>query len=293
MLKKAICFLLCLAALLSLSSPAFAHSRDKHDEDLEYVLFGNTAYKRTHPSSASTIQALEDAVYLAIDQFNGSGQDALENLQKEKIPDLPKSIEEIDFSSNFAHRNFTHRGWNVQYDPKANWPKRQQILINTVRKELFSSIEPPLDWLPWLSNHIYTEQQKSIADKCESFSVLLYCVHIIGDHLEAEKYSALAYVNPLTRPNDRDNPGVVPDLIICCSRLFEAQKNTYTYKAFLQELTGIQQRSDSLIRTPGGINTDEKFSEYHKCAEDLLETLAAYIPRLLRSEVFFSNTFYN
>ena len=131
MQKRVISFLLAMVICFSFVVPAYAHERGEHDEDIEYVLFGNKDYKSTHPITASKIQAIEDAAYLCVDQFNGNGKEALENLNSEDIPGIPKSIEEFDFNSNYAHRNFTHRGWNVPYDEKAHWPIRQQILINT------------------------------------------------------------------------------------------------------------------------------------------------------------------
>ena len=293
MLKRFLSVLLCFCLIVSCTPPVYAHGRDEHDEEIELVLFGSTNYKQTHPEVSDIVEALEDATYLAVDQFNGNGADALARLQKRHIPDLPKKIEDFDFNSNFAHRNFTHRGWNVQYDAKAHWPLRQQILTSTVRKELFSSVETPLGRIPWLSEKVFADQEKDIARQCESFCVLLYYIHILGDHLEAERNTALAYVCPLTRPEDRDNPGVIPDLLAYFPILFASQKNTHTYSLFIQELESINARSDSLVQSEGGINTDEEFSAYHKCAEDLRDLLADYLPSLLKKEPFFRNTFYN
>lgn len=283
--KKILAFLLALVLLCLFSVPAIAHDRNGHDDDIEYVLFGDKDYKETHPAARKKIQAIEDATYLCVDQFNGNGKKELENLQNEKIPGIPKSIAEFDFNANYAHRNYTHRGWNVNYDSKSHWDIRQKILINTVDKELFSEAKPIFSWLPWNSDSTNLNAQ------CESFCELLYYIHIIGDHIEADKYTALAYVDPLTELNDRDNPGIIPDLIQCCDILFKDQSNTYTYKEFRQELEELRDRSDKLTSSKGGVNTEAKFEEYHRCAEDLLETLSAYIPKLLQKEVFFSNAF--
>ena len=48
-----------------------------------------------------------------IDQYNGDGATELNNLIADKIPGIPSTIAEFDFSANYAHRNYTHRGWNV------------------------------------------------------------------------------------------------------------------------------------------------------------------------------------
>ncbi|MCR4781746.1 MAG: hypothetical protein K5851_03210 [Lachnospiraceae bacterium] len=55
---------------------------------IEYVLFGDRDYKETHPNDKAKIQAIEDATYLCVDQYNGNGKKELENLQNEKIPDM-------------------------------------------------------------------------------------------------------------------------------------------------------------------------------------------------------------
>lgn len=117
---------------------ADAHSRERHDEELEHVLFGSKHYKDSHLDDKRNIQAIEDAIYLCVDQFNGNGTAELNRLVKEeKIPDIPKTIEEIDYKSNYTHRSHTHRGWNQVYDKKAHWPERQKILRNTVKKSYF------------------------------------------------------------------------------------------------------------------------------------------------------------
>ncbi len=284
MQKRIISFLLALSMLCLLAVPVLAHERPDHD-DIEYVLFGDMDYKETHPNYSAKIQAIEDATYLCVDQYNGKGEKELANLQKEKIPDIPKTIDEFDFSGNNAHRNFTHRGWNVNYDSKAHWDVRQKILRNTVDKELFASSKSVFSWLPWsLVSSNYKAQ-------CESFCELLYYIHIIGDHIEADKFTALVYVDSLTELNDRDNPGVIPDLITCCDTLFKSQNNTYTYKEFRQELEDLRDKSDKLTSSKGGVNTDEKFAEYHKCATDLLDLLSNYIPKLLKNEEFFTKSF--
>lgn len=121
--------------------PAMAHDRTAHDEELEYVLFRDRHYADTHPNTGKIIKRIEDASYLAIDQYNGNGASELSNLAADKIPGTPSSIAEFDFTANYSHRQFTHRGWNLPYDEKAHWPVRQNILKNTIRAKLFSKVE--------------------------------------------------------------------------------------------------------------------------------------------------------
>lgn len=225
---------------------------------------------------------------MAIDQFNGNGVTELNNLLAEKIPGIPSSIDHIDFSSNYAHRNFTHRGWNVTYDEKSHWSLRQTILLNTIRAKLFSKVESPLSWFPWLSDQVYGDGNEK---QCEAFAVLVYYVHVLGDHIEAEKHTALAYVAPLSNSHDRDNPGLIPDLMRYLLVLFESQTDSEQYKSMMQDLEHLADTADWLYTGTGGVR-EEQFGEYHQCALDLLEVLATYMPDLLKKEKFFHSTFF-
>lgn len=296
-----------LVLCLTSFSVAYAHEREEHDGDIEYVLFGDRDYKKTHPADSKRIQAIEDAVFLCVDQYNGNGEKELNNLlNNEKIPGIIHSIDEINYTSNYSHRSLTHRGWNYTYEEKAHWPLRQKILRNTVRKELFSSLDTPLSRVPLLSEIVYG---KNNYDKQrESFCILLYCVHVLGDHIEAgekknlgqnksrtktlsEKTTGLAYILPLAHTEDRDNPGLIPELIKNCEILFESQSETYNYKSFIQELEELRDKSEGIYESKGGVNTDEKFEEYNTCAKDLLKLLGENVPDMLRKEEFFSSTF--
>ena len=81
-------------------------------------------------------------------------------------------------------------------------------------------------------------------------------------------------------------------MITCLKTVFNEQKNTFTYMTLIQELEEIQSRSERLINSTGGVNTQEKFIDYHKCAADTLKALGKYVPQLLRNENFFKSTFY-
>ena len=181
--KKFILILILTLACVALAIPVEAHDREQHNADLESVLFGDETYKSTHPEVKDKIQAIEDAIYLCIDQYNGGGTAELRNLKERDIPGIPKAIDDIDFTGNYAHREKTHRGWNVNYSKEVHWPVRQKILRNTLEKEIFLSVKKPLSWFPWLSNLIYGKDD--YMQQCESFCVLIYNIHIIGDHIES------------------------------------------------------------------------------------------------------------
>ena len=296
--RRIVSILIAVVISFTFITTTYAHERETHDKDIEYVLFGDEDYKSSHPITKSIITAIEDATYLCVDQFNGNGKKELDNLNKEKIPGIPKSIDEFDFNSNYAHRNFTHRGWNVSYSEAAHWPIRQKILFNTVNKELFADKKNPISWL----SDVISGENNEYRKQCESFCVLLYYVHILGDHIEAgdetiktktlqQKLNGLAYIDPLTRPNDRDNPGIIPDLMNYCAILFKSQEGKREYDSFMQELDYLKDKSDRLVGSKGGVDTEAEFEEYNKCANDLRSVLGDYVPRLLENEDFYKRTF--
>ena len=124
----------------------------------------------------------------------------------------------------------------------------------------------------------------------ETASVLYY-IHVLGDHMEAEKCMQLGYLVPLVRPNDQENPGIIPELQKHLSVLFDSQQSSFTYYTLMGELDNLNVRASSLISSAGGINTDEKFAQFHACAADLRNTLSLYLPMLLMNESFFSDHF--
>ena len=274
--------------LIAIAQPAWAEGREQHDADIELILFGCENYKESHLTVKDSIQALEDAVYLAVDQFNRNGIEDLERLNHMGVNDLPLSIDAFDFTSNYSHRSLTHRGWDFEYPEKAHWSIRKSILTNTVQKVLFDESKP-LSWFPWLSDMLYDTTQST--KQRDSFCVLLYYIHVLGDHIEAKKYVDLAYIAPLIRPNDKENPGIIPELQKHLGVLFTSQQSSFTYLALLGELDNLNAKASKLISSTGGINTDEKFKQYHDCAVDLRETLSLYLPKLLMNEQFFSTHF--
>ena len=153
---------------------------------------------------------------------------------------------------------------------------------------MFAKVESPLAWFPWLSKQVYGDGNEK---QCEAFAVLVYYVHILGDHIAADKPAALAYVAPLSNSHDRDNPGIIPDLIKYLPILFEGQTDSEQYKSMMQDLEQLSVVADRLYNGTGGVR-EEQFPEYHQCASDLLETLKIYIPDLLKKESFFHTTFF-
>ncbi len=289
MRKRIVAMLVAAVILLTAALPAWAHNREEHDAELEYVLFENRAYKETHSTDAKLIEALEAAVYLMVDQYNGHGSEQLEFLKSMGVKGLPDSVDEFNFSSNHTHRRYTHKGWDFEYPEQSHWSIHKSILINTVQKILFENEKQPLSWLPWLSEILYgtSEEPKQL----DSFCALLYYVHILGDHIAAEKYTQLADIAPLVRPNDKENPGLIPELQKYLDILFASQQSSYTYGALKGELDALNAKAEKLVSSTGGINTDEKFGQYHQLAEDIIDILSHYLHTLLMNEPFFADHF--
>lgn len=272
-----------LAVLLSFSMAlnsisVFAHDQNEHNKELEEVLFGNdSARNDLTDKSQNALDAIEAAAYLALDQYNGNGKKQLDLLKKEGVHGIPKTIDEIDFGGNNYHRIYTHRGWNFNYSSDlAHWPVRKKLLLDTVNTKMKFGI---------MSN-----RWTGYSNKCDSFAALVYYVHVLGDHIEDEKYLASGPKIELAYPQSGE-PGIVSELIKISEILFEDQADTLTYQAYIQKLYTIQIKAQSLVSKTGGI-TQERFEEYHSYSEDLMEVLKLYASVLLKEEDFFNKTFF-
>lgn len=277
-------FSLLLIAILLAQIPltVYGHKKGKHDQLLTMVLFGSENSPRLISADAqNALKALEAASYLALDQFNGNGVEQLKILTDYKVRDIPKTIEEIDFSGNFSHRSYTHRGWNYIYsDDKAKWPIRKQILLSTTEKVFdFQS-----SFSEWIGNE-YNE-------KCDSLAALIYYVHVLGDQEARSSYKAKELMMPFARPHaSEENPDIFMELKYHLSILFKDQKTKRKFKSLMRELDKLAEDARALEGATGGVNSEEKFQELHKIIEDVFETLEIYVPKLLAKEKFFKETF--
>lgn len=303
MKRKALCIFLIIIIVASGMIPVVAHGRKEHDEQLELVLFGNSKYSTQHPEVKDKIQALEDAVYLYVDQFQGNGVDCLSYLQNRSVSHLPQTISEIDFPSNYEHRKYTHLGFDFDYsdgkvvdypnDWPERWEKRKNILIYTVEKELFSEVKSIfiIQWIKDLFNNRHYDEKRN------SFCALVYYVHIISDNEEAKNIVALKNTYKLTRFNDHNiepydtGPGIIAELIDHFKILFQDQVGSYKYMGLISELSVLKTRCDRIANSTGLIYTDDGFQEYHECVIDLLNCLSRYVPYMLMEEDYFAAAF--
>lgn len=285
-MKRLLSILVLTGLLLSCTLPAYAHNKSGHDCFLEEILFGKDGPISTLSEKGQlALTALENASYLAVDQFNGKGSEELTYLKKTyKVPGIPASIGAFDFTGNQFHRSYTHRGWDFVYgQDKANWSIRKNILLATTEKIFDFSV---LSGSILGYNFGYTE-------KCNSFAALVYYVHILGDHEARENYKVTDVMIPFAQAHvGVDNPDIFSELKYHLQIIFADQADTHKYKALMQELDALAEGARSLVATTGGINTDEKFWVFHEQVEELLILLQDYVPNMLKEEPFFAKVFY-
>lgn len=259
--------------------PVCAHDKSGHEKDLRCVLFG--PHCSLPVNTADTKLALEKlyhASYLAIDQFKGDGEKDLTFLKSQSIKYLPENISIIDYmASGRTHRSFTHRGWNFSYvQDNGNWTVRKMIILSTVNNVFNFKISG--------------KNPEKYKGQCDSFSALLYYIHLIGDHIENKKIKAEGL--EMNLGGTRDGENIISELLLHSEILFASQKKTDTYLSFISRLNQMNFRLSSLVTQTGGIRSDADFQEYHDCAEELLRILQLHIPYLLKNETFFRDIFY-
>lgn len=274
----------------------FAHPEaSEHDKELESVLFEEGYSKYQSDTIKNNVKALELASYLTIDQFGGNGEKQYETLKNMKMGDLPRKFSTIDYSyvpgdtdkkvTPNTHRMYTHQGWDRNYTSKNRetekfWKTRRKILLGTV-------------------NSIFKFDNITFGrygEKCNSFAGIVYYVHILGDYDEADNYKKIALLPDLagrenTNSDDRDYD-IITALRGYIQILFADQKSSYEYKELMDGLDNISKGAGKIVQSVGGVNTDEKFEEYHQYSNEILELLKEYIPKLLKNEEFFSKVFY-
>ena len=266
------CLLLLMIGLLP-NIQSYAHNRSQHNQDIQDVLLSpNYNNQYSNLQEKKTLKALQAAIYLANDQFNGDGSEDLDYLRnKLNIQSIITDISEIDYkASSSTHRSFTHRGWDFTYPRDlGHWEKRKKILFETV-KNMFG----------------FDVNSKS---KCNSFCAILYYTHVLGDHIADKKYyGALVQIDIGGRS---DNNDIINELKKHCSILFKSQQYSLDYILFMSSLDSINRKVAKLDPSGIGINASN-FTTYHEYSVQLMKTMKKYIPKLLKKEPFFKVVFY-
>lgn len=288
-----------------------------HDKVMIQALFDKDYKPAEHENGknsdiANRIQALEEASYLCVDEYNDNstskGKTDLASLKGKringkKINGLPRNIDEIDFSSNSEHRKYTHKGWDHDYSVewtedvdiekqrKSNWPVRKKILLTTVNQAFDFGIT---------SNYI-----TGFSKQCNSLAAYIYYIHVLQDCIADKNVLAVNDVGLSTKyisgniiplgGSDLDAKRVngVPEDMISQLKyhlgiLFPSPKDTTSYNKLIDSMDKI----DDDIKNLGNITTKRKADQYYECAERLKELLIEYVPNLLADEPYCKNVFY-
>ena len=288
-IKKLITKVLCLSLLCRTffnSFVSYSYGTEEHNKILNRVLFGGE-YPSFAGNKSNKLKALDNASYLCVDQYNNSGNSELKFLRDTiGVKSIIKSISEINFSSNYSHRKFTHQGWNYKFThtiipntdifEDVNWDKRKKILLETCKK-VFD----------------FDFQLIGYDKKCDAFSSMVYYVHLIGDYQnmsenDYDKYKLNAdkhpYMIPLYKRNDSVN--VLNALEENFKTLFSKQKEADNYKELLSpslsEISKIKNR----------LRLECSYNEFKEICNDLIKVLEENVPELLKREDFFKKAFY-
>ena len=282
--------------ILTNTLTCFAHPQaSDHNKELEAVLFEDGYSKYKSDEIKNDVQAIEYASYLAIDQFGGNGENQYNLLKKMKMGGLPWKFSTIDYSEDLTgsgkqinantHRMYTHQGWERDYSAKGKavekfWTARRKVLMGTVNSMFDFS----------------TFTLFGYDEKCESLAGIIYYVHILGDYNEADNYKKISLLTDLAGRDNANDDDKDYDMITSLKGyieiLFADQESSTDYKDLMDGLDDIADDAGALVKSVGGVNSDEEFEEYHQYADDIMELLVEHMPTLLKNEEFFKNVFY-
>ncbi len=272
--RQLISFLCVVSLLMNFSVPAMAFERKDHDKYMEQVMFKSFKEIDNDPTIQDTIDVLECAAYLNVDQFNSYGQGDLDTLIQYGVKDIPHSVSEISFdASGKTHRSYSHRGWDYSYGGTMAeiWPIRQAVLRNTVTT-------------------VFDFQGNNA--KAEAFCELIYYIHILGDHMDDTSWKIQNGLK-MEVGGRADKYDVIHELLECFEVLFDDQTHTHKYSTLTSTLERYNSKFTKIVRSEGGINTDEKFELHQEYVQNLMDVLTYYLPEMLKEENFFSEVFYN
>ena len=292
MKKNLFIILLALIIIVTIFIPSktYAYGDEGHNRVFEQILFGESFnISNLNKTQKIKLQALEAASYLALDQFNGKGKDQLIILQNRKVWNLPESIDDINFEGNQYHRQYTHKGWDYNYNPDtAKFKKyRKKILLNTTKKELSFGIT---------SNFGFT----GYTDQCESFAAFIYYIHILGDYLVAGDSNASSGNIKLYTKNDQDLGDMI-DFINNSDNNLVSEINKHLLVIFkdqkevdklVKELDEIGRKAKKIYNSVDGSEIrGESFDAMYEYVKEYRNTLKKYVPDMLQKEPFFNNVF--
>ena len=132
---------------------------------------------------------------------------------------------------------------------------------------------------------------KGDIQKQESFCKLLYYIHILGDHMDDSSYKIDNGLK-IDVGGRIDKNDIIHEWQKCIEVVFADQKHTHKYRDIVSSLEKYNSKFSKIIRSTGGINSDEKFELHKEYSEKLMKQMTRYIPEMLKEEEFFYNAFY-
>lgn len=262
-----------LVMLSILRLPVNADPAPKHYKALREVLFGDARV-----SDTDKLDSLNDACQLAIDQHNGDGKDTLDEL-KQTIRGLPDTIDSFNVNHGSLHRNYTHRGWDYEYEKdEAHWKDiRKKIILDTVNQLFDFGVLSKITMLGY-------------DDKCNSFSAFIYYIHILHDHRTNNEFHSNYYEIPLVKGRG-DKYGIVEEIEKHCKILFADYDDTKEYRKLIMDLEYHKKSIQKIYSSRSDLADSENYEKYRLAAENLMKTLVDDIPVLMKKEKFFSKAF--
>ena len=236
----------------------------------------------------------------------------LDRLRK-RVGGLPGNIDELNPDKNSPkqlsgtnHRTYTHCGWKFIYDGPgkpgniAHSEKRETILRKTVSTVFGFKLNEDSFIAPlWYS----VTGAKTNEARCDCYCRLFCYVHLLGDCYEDDSYeqangSKNGQKIPLGRKHpsksyvdDVENSDIITEFIWLSRELFsESETNTITYPQLHKELLRVEKDIRALY-ADGGVNSCEKYEEYHRCVCELMQVLIVNMPNLLKNEEDFQKAF--
>lgn len=277
-------FLICLLLIVTCSS-AFSVTEDptkwrdekSHNRWTQSIIFGNAAFTSyKDQSTVQKVEILEDAILLCVDQYNSSYSNKLISLNNMGIPEIPDSIDAINFTAGADHRTYTHRGWEHKYTEaeknKGHSDIRKDILRNAV--------EFVFHFERCCSSSEQAEKTRN------AMCCLLYITHILGDRFHSKTYYGAASMLILA-DDSKDSETVINDLRKCLPVLFPNQKSSVL--KVNRKLVEISNEIVHCHRKYPDKNDWHKIDT--KYAEMIKDLLKENIPNLLKHQIWFTNAF--
>jgi hypothetical protein len=188
----------------------------------------------------------------------------------------------MDFTANYTHQRYTHRGWDFitypvnygknNYNFQDIWERRKGLLLSTV-------------------DRIFEFQENEMIKK-ESFAALIYYTHILGDHIGNTSKNTLVnkmQLNGSRRGGNMARSDIIWELEYHIPHLFREQANAPEYKALMNYFEKNRVSNPPFVYS--NTISDDDFKKLQKLTGEVLDELIKNIPALLKKEIFFTQVF--